>query len=183
MGEESDENPDPQSDNDKYISHYELYLRAMRDIGASTNDIESFVDKIKQGDPLNYALQQTIVPDYTKRFVTDTIKILSMPSHLVAAYFQFGREDPIPEMFKSILSTLEKNPKSNGNLHNFKQYLQRHIQLDGEEHGPAGLKLVLSLTKSQRDMDEIVEYAQKAIESRIRLWDGILLDIQKQKDL
>jgi len=180
-GEESDENMAGASEEEKYISHYELYLRAMREMGASTTEMESFVEKIRQGVPFPVALQQTDIPEHTKKFVANTIGVLNMPTHVIASYFQFGREDPIPEMFQTILSNLEAN-KIKGNLECFKLYLQRHIQLDGEEHGPAGLKLVLALTKSQEEMDEVVKYAKLAIESRLHFWDGIYLDIQQNQN-
>jgi hypothetical protein len=179
-GEESDENMAGASEEEKYISHYELYLRAMREMGASTTEMESFVDRLRQGEPWQLALSQTDIPDHTKKFVTNTIDILNKPTHVIASYFQFGREDPIPEMFQTILNNLEANQVT-GNLECFKLYLQRHIQLDGEEHGPAGLKLVLALAKSQSDLDEVVYYAKHAIEARLLFWDGIYQDILKQQ--
>jgi len=179
-GEESDENMAGASEDEKYISHYELYLRAMREMGASTAEIEGFVDRIIKGVPFAQALEQTPIPEYTKKFVANTVSVLDLPTHVIASYFQFGREDPIPEMFQNILNNLEAN-KVKGNLECFKLYLQRHVQLDGEEHGPAGLKLVLALTKNQKDLDEVVKYAKEAIEARILFWDGIYQEIQQQQ--
>jgi hypothetical protein len=179
-GEESDENMAGASEDEKYISHYELYLRAMREMGAGTTEIEGFVEKIRQGVPFKTALEKTPIPEHTKKFVANTIGVLGLPTHVIASYFQFGREDPIPEMFQTILNNLEAN-NVKGNLECFKLYLQRHIQLDGEEHGPAGMKLVLALAKSEQELDEVIKYAKEAIESRISFWDGIYLDIQQQQ--
>jgi hypothetical protein len=58
--------------------------------------------------------------------------------------------------------------------------LNRHIEIDGEDHGPAARRL-LSLfcgTDAMR-WDRAERAAVAALESRCRLWDGILSEVQQ----
>ncbi|WBA84126.1 DUF3050 domain-containing protein [Endozoicomonas sp. GU-1] len=57
----------------------------------------------------------------------------------VASYFLFGREDAIPQMFSSLLNHWEIPPAS---VPAMTYYLERHIDLDGNEHGPAAENLL-----------------------------------------
>jgi len=62
---------------------------------------------------------------------------------------------------------------------NFRFYLARHVALDGEEHGPMGRRLLISLCGDDQDMwDEATLAARAALEARIALWDGVLLEIE-----
>jgi len=59
--------------------------------------------------------------------------------HQVASYFLFGREDPIPDMFKRIVSKLDET-KLDAPF--FKRYLERHIEVDGDDHGPLSERMI-----------------------------------------
>jgi len=56
----------------------------------------------------------------------------------------------------------------------FRHYLNRHIELDGGEHGPAALNILLKQVGNDRDLQErAVEFAVSAIEARIELFSGM----------
>ena len=60
----------------------------------------------------------------------------------------------------------------------FYYYLERHIEIDGEAHGPASMNLIETLC--EQDPVRIVEAEQAAvaaIRARIALWDGVLARI------
>ncbi|MEY4604241.1 MAG: hypothetical protein RIT43_1533 [Bacteroidota bacterium] len=154
-------------------SHYELYLQAMRELGANTSLIEDFV---ASGDLNN--LNDLQISQETKDFVDFTFEVIhSEKLHLITSVFTFGREDIIPEMFIEIVKEIEQN--SNTSLDKLKYYLQRHIEIDGDEHGPISLNMVNELCgEDEKKWSECAEIALKAIEKRIQLWDGVMKQIQ-----
>jgi len=166
------------------ISHYQLYLGAMKELDADTKPIEILIDKlIKNGGKIYEALEFTkkqyggYIPQNTFDFVRKTFDICdSKPVHEVAAYFLYGREDPIPEMFQSLLGTLES---SNVSCEKLKLYLKRHIEVDSEDHAPLVAKLMKHLCNvDETKWEQATKSAIHAIEQRIILWDGILNEIQ-----
>jgi hypothetical protein len=53
-------------------------------------------------------------------------------------------------------------------------YLERHIELDGEEHGPMAVQMMHELCKNDSiRWEEASVHAQQALEHRLRLWDFI----------
>jgi hypothetical protein len=54
----------------------------------------------------------------------------------------------------------------------FSYYLKRHIEMDGDDHGPAAKRLVGELVGAS-EQAHLVERARAAIRARIRLWDGV----------
>ena len=59
----------------------------------------------------------------------------------VLAAFFYGREDIIPEMFRRLLDTHYASGHNNDRLRHFIYYIDRHIELDGDNHGPKGARI------------------------------------------
>ena len=90
-----------------------------------------------------------------------------------AAAFTFGREDAIPGMFRALVKEL--NREMDGDLTQFVWYLERHIEVDGDDHGPLSLRMVSDLCGDDPKLwAEAAEAAEDAIRARLSLWDGIL---------
>jgi hypothetical protein len=178
LGEESDEYQG------RWLSHFEIYLDAMRRIGANTAAIECTVEAARNcrgGDLtlLEEALQ--IAPASARQFVQTTFRIIGEGSvSAQAAAFTFGREDAIPNIFRSLVRDL--NVEMGGDLSQFIWYLERHIEVDGDDHGPLSLKMVSDLCGSnQRLWSEAAQAAEDALLSRLALWDGILEQLDRDR--
>src|SRR6202047_1982971 len=141
IGEETDVDPDG-----SYISHFDLYLQAMADIGASTLQFDRFRSLVLLGVPVEVALTRIGAPSHVQAFVAHTMALANSGSteEVLAAFF-CGREDIIPEMFRRLLGTLYGAKHNNDRLRRFIYYIDRHIELDGDSHGPMGRELLEDL--------------------------------------
>ncbi|PWE37571.1 antimetabolite toxin biosynthesis protein MgoB [Pseudomonas prosekii] len=173
LGEESDDRP-----GHGHYSHFELYLDAMREVGASTAAVERFVALQQEGVSYDVALQSIDIEPAAAQFVRHTLHTaLSAPGHSVAAAFLHGRESVIPQMFQRILDDwgigIEQAPT-------FRYYLERHIEVDSEDHGPAAEKLLARLVDGDpQRQEDVYASAIAAVDSRIALWDGLRLSMRE----
>jgi len=171
LGEESD------TYGTSAISHLELYLTAMAESGAGTWSIDQLLAELKAGKTLADALKLAAPPPEAAAFVQSTFRILAQNKlHATAAAFTFGREDLIPEMFQQLVKDLRRNLQK---VDSFEYYLNRHIEMDGDSHGPMALQMVEELCGfDDSKWQEAADAAQFALEARIQLWDGILRRIR-----
>lgn len=159
-----------------YISHFELYLAAMDEIGADRGPIEGFLSRLESSqDPLE-ALAEAPLPAFVQEFVGSTLAVaLQGEPHEVAASFCHGRENLLPDVLSGVQdgfgSELEGAPA-------FEHYLERHITLDHDEHGPLALKLLDQLCEGDEAKIAAAErVGVEAIKARHSLWDGILAEL------
>jgi Protein of unknown function (DUF3050) len=171
LGEESD------LYHGRSVSHFELYLEAMRESGARTEPICALLEQIASR-PRDLSIEPASAPPAARHFVGTTFALIRESSlHTLAAAFTFGREDVIPDIFRSLVRDLSTQ-HSNG-LSKFLWYLERHIEIDGEDHGPLSRRMIEDLCGTdQRLWDEATTAAESAILSRLALWDGILTQLQ-----
>jgi Protein of unknown function (DUF3050) len=61
-----------------------------------------------------------------------------------------------------------------GDLSYFKYYLERHIEVDGDQHGPMAERLIEFLCGENESNWQVAEdAAERALESRLRLWGSV----------
>jgi Protein of unknown function (DUF3050) len=176
LGEESDE--DGQGG---HLSHFELYRDAMRACGADQGPIERFLDTLRTTGDWERALDTAAVPEFVQQFVRNTMEIaLSGKPHCVAAAFFYGREDVIPDMFRGFVGNL--HAASVPGLDRFVYYIERHIAVDGDSHGPLARHMTTMLCENNRTYHrEAVEVALRSLDARLALWDGVLEEIRAAK--
>jgi hypothetical protein len=155
-----------------YTSHYQIYLDAMTEVGASTETILRFVEMVKS-EGINSAMQKINLPEPSRLFMSHTFKLINEgKSHEIAASFAIGRESIVPLMFKRIL---DQSKLEDDQVPVFRYYLVRHAELDGDHHGPMAHKLLENMSEGDPEIQqEIIEQAIKSIEQRIFFWDGVL---------
>lgn len=161
--EESD--LDPQG---KPCSHFNLYIRAMNEINANSSYVLSFVRSIRFMDYRVDELRPGV-----KEFVDFNLNLsINGEVEELAGAFLFGREKLVPDMFRGILKVLnndqEKYPA-------FIHYLKRHIEVDGDEHGPMAEKCLEAICDRNKLMfAKANKIAVRSLELRIKLWDACL---------
>lgn len=155
-------------------SHYELYLKAMKELGASTEKVEQFVSGIDKSVSIDEQINKLDIAASVKDFLNYTFDIVNnAPSHVIAAVFTFGREDLIPDMFLAFIKELSaEHPEK---IATFKYYIERHIEVDGDHHGQLAMQMIEELCGDDKQKwEEATTAAAKSLEMRYQLWDGIL---------
>lgn len=153
-------------------SHFELYRAAMAEAGADTRPIDAFLARLGEGADLAAAMSACGAPAGARAFVGATFAtIASGQPHAIAAAFALGREGAIPKMFGAIVQALRG---SGGSLDLFSLYLERHIALDGAEHGEKSLAMLAELCgEDSRKWEEAEASGAGALAARIELWDRV----------
>ena len=159
-----------------FISHFELYLNGMTQAGADRTAIDAFIELLRRDVPVRSALKEAAAPEPAARFSGITWGIVeAAPVHCQAAAFAFGREDLIPDMFEKVVKV---NTASGNRLSVFVDYLERHIQVDSEEHTPMAMQMLADLCGDDTGKwSQCEETVNAALAARTRLWDGILAAI------
>jgi hypothetical protein len=160
----------------EYSSHFELYHKAMAEIGADISPSTAFINAV-QDQGINKALELPGIPQPSQKFTATTFQFIqNNKPHQVAAALALGREHIIPCMFRSILKRTGVSGKDAPIFH---FYLNRHIHLDEDFHAPLSLRLLNSLCAGDEDrIQEAINAAKEAVLARIEFWDGVLSAIK-----
>lgn len=175
LAEESDEYLDG-----RRLSHFEMYLDAMERMGADASGVLTFLKQVQQDGDIFQSIDAALMDERIKDFLRFTFEtIANGKPHEIASAFTFGREDLIPDMFSSILGEIQQRFPA-VELTHFVYYFQRHIELDGDEHGPLAMKMIHELAgEDEQKWAEMTAIAKLALAKRIQLWDAILDSLAK----
>lgn len=190
------------------MSHLEMYLLGMENVGLETNSIKYMINEIQ-----NYQSNANSNVDYSYNLDFDTIcgiirknrsslvvnecldmfewnLKLSMESdinnlHLISAAFIFGRENIIPPMFEQVIKFIPHTKETQV----FWLYLERHIEVDGgsdthdeESHQELGSKLIKLLCNYDKNKwNQCLEIGVESLTRRYKVWDQVLEKIQENK--
>ena len=175
-GEETDETLDGSA-----ISHYEMYINAINDIGVDTNLISNQISSLNDINTIIDDINKLDIDDYIKEFLKFTFRIINNDkTHEIASAFTFGREDLIPDMFIPLLEKI--NSSDNTRIDKLIYYFKRHIEVDGDMHGPMAMKMLSFLcSDDETKINESLVASKDALKVRIALWDGIENKILNKK--
>ena len=165
----------------KRQSHFEMYLDAMQEVQADTQKAEAIISSFTDLKTISNQIETAELNRAEKNFLQFTFEVInSQRPHRIAAAFTFGREDLIPDMFLGIIE--QSGEKGASNYKKLEYYLKRHIELDGDEHGPLALRMIKALcgTDDQK-WNDVLQYSKQALQFRIELWDSIAEKLKENK--
>jgi hypothetical protein len=176
MEEESDQSGPEEPGGPAFFSHFELYCRAMEEIGADTTTVKAFIGRMVDGG-VQSALENPSIPAPSREFTRTTFRFIETGKpHVVAAALALGREHIVPFMFRSLLARIGVTEQQAPSFH---LYLNRHIKMDQDFHGPLSLRLLNALCGGENEKrTEALSAAERAVRARIAFWDGVLLNLK-----
>lgn len=162
LGEESDENGKGQ-----YTDHFSMYLEGMREIKSSTEPIEELLK--------DFDLSK--LPRPIAKFVSFHIGLATSGElHKIASSFFYGRENLIPDIFEPVVKLIKNSKTMAPDLLYF---LERHIELDGEEHGDLSEKcLTIICGGCPIKESEALDTAITSLKLRSEMWNFIHQEIK-----
>ena len=175
LTEESDEVGSGQ-----YASHYEIYLQAMAQAGASSAPVESLVESWATSSSAAEVVAAAELPEPVRDFVSHTWRVaVTLEDHSVAAALCLGNEPLLPTSFERLVASLP--PSAATTLTGFQGYLSRHIEVDGDVHNTPSLRMLSLLCgdDDQKWKDALV-VAQTTLEARVALWDGVVTALDRK---
>ena len=174
-GEETDEDQ-----SGKPMSHFEMYLESIEEFGLDTNKILNNINSLNEIETIEVDIDELKIKEYVKDFLRFTFSVIKKGKiHEVASVFTFGREDLIPDMFIPLIEGINSG---NNDLNKLIYYFKRHIEVDGDMHGPMSMKMLSYLCENnQNKIEESNIVSREALLARISLWDGIENEIKQRK--
>ena len=164
------------------MSHFELYRLAMSEMGARLGPIDDAIRLVADGTSSDEAFAASSGPVAALEFSRKTLSLTCAGSDAALfGVFTFSREELIPDLFRSVVSGMAGKGAQAGLLH---EYLDRHIQVDGADHGPLARRMVESVCGDSRELwSEALTAAEDALRARIQLWDGALVAMRASPEL
>ncbi|CAG9319831.1 unnamed protein product [Blepharisma stoltei] len=180
LDEETDVAGQPQ----QYSSHYNLFIKAMREANGFSEPMETLVTDLRQGMAWDKAFIKNkdqykhIISPSTFKYVENEIGIaMNGDLHQIAGFFFLGREETVPDLFSGFVKSLNEK-EVNAPL--FKSYIQRHIDLDGDLHAPLGEKITQRVCKEDPKMwKEVYEAGKLGITDDLNFAKGVTKMIGK----
>ena len=174
-GEETDEDQ-----NANPMSHFEMYINSIQEFGLDTDEILNNINSLNKLESIEEDIDKLDIKNYVKNFLKFTFSVIKRGNvHEVASVFTFGREDLIPDMFIPLIEGINAE---NNDLDKLIYYFKRHIEVDGDLHGPMSMEMLSYLCNDEaKKISEASSISNEALLARISLWDGIENEIKQRK--
>jgi len=162
----------------EYISHFDMYCKAMTDLDVDIPVIPTVTLINYYSKFITYEQLSKDNPKIAKPILDFILFNLNLAHNglieNVISAFTYGREDLIPEMFDKLLPSLESVVDDEDKLKWLKYYVKRHIEIDGDTHGPMMVEMLKyycndDIYKTIRSLKTAI----KSLELRIKLWDYV----------
>ena len=155
----------------RLLSHFAIYRLAMRQVGANTGPLDGFLAAV-EAHGVATALAHSRLPRPSRRFLEVTQAVIAGGEpHDLAAALAWGRELLLPELFQALRDRLVYIAPEATLL---QWYIERHIALDGEEHGPLAHRMAEALCAGRADrLAAMRTTASRCVAARRAFWDGI----------
>ena len=156
-------------------SHFEMYLDAMHEVGISSTEVNTLISNCNTIEDTITSIQKSDLNTALKDFLLHTFNVIKTGEiHKIACAFTFGRENLIPDMFVEIIKSYET--KHHKKFPKLTYYFERHIEVDGDEHGPLSLEMINELCgDDEKKWTDVSTIAEESLKQRISLWDSICL--------
>jgi hypothetical protein len=152
------------------MSHFELYLKAMQELGADTGPVRRFVAG-PETEELVSPVREFV--DYTQE-----LAYRGMDEEVAAAFF-FGRERMVPEMLGEMIATIGE---IGGHCPHFRAYLGRHLRRDqSREAIVAKAAMDLLITGDDTRQRWAQAAAVRSLELREQLWNAAAAHISRER--
>jgi len=153
-----------------YMSHFEFYLLAMNKMKASTSQINLLIERLKSEKYNEKLIDELDIYSEVKDFVKFDLDIaLSGNLSKIVGGFALGREKVIPNIFSYIIPCIDHNDSTKKLL----TYLKRHVDVDGDRHGPLSIKLLDTICQSDESYLMAYNSGITSLKLRLKVWDRI----------
>ncbi len=166
--------------NNTYLSHFELYLCAMEEIGANTFSIRTFVDLIAANMPLQDALKISNSPPAIEEFVlTNTHIAISGSVEEVLGCMIYAHEYIFP---KSFIHSSAGSALSRFAEEKFSLYLKMCCSTDPHQRHLDITNLLIEQTNGNEScLKTCLDAALGAIKRQANLWDSLACKIEIER--
>ena len=179
IGEETDVDPDG-----SYVSHLDLYLRAMADVGASTRQFDRFRSLARVGTSVEagYGADRCAASCASLCRAYDGAGPVGVDGRGLSGILLRPRGHHPGDVQQASKDAPWREAATTNPLRHFSYYIDRHIELDGDSHGPMGRELLEGLVADSPQRDERALHAAcNSIKARIELWNGTLSTLREKR--
>lgn len=161
---------------DAHAPYLDLYLEAMRELGADTSAIDRMLVRVELGDDPFAALSWA--PEPAQRFSSHTLRLAldrRTPAVAIAAAYLWGREAILDDLCTRLLASTAAASSDA-----LRRYLERSVEHDRAERAPKADRLLRALCTDDRALITVAERAGlDALDARRQLWDDILAQLDQ----
>lgn len=152
------------------LSHLEIYLEAMQELGADVGPILSFFDMQESGASWQESLAASHFPASVAQYARSMGELFERPLHERAAVLFYEGEPFIPDTFLNRLGQLGARHDVNRLL----DYFERHIEgLKRPGFSTSGRLVEIFCGDNPQLNDEAEKAAEQAMQIRIDLWNKL----------